>query len=202
MAELHRTLTSSFVFLQRTHAADVARLTCVLVRAQIHMTQGATPSAMYISWVTGNASYTYCSQDDNATCGDATNACYCNASPAAFASSQVKYSTDEGLQNAMIGQEAGDYPVTVRRARPALLLRPRHRPRVLAASSRGVHLVGSHVTQAKQRLNVLLATLAAAHTPLHTAHVHVNLSLNGSQHAHAAQQAPNICAFGGNDDLL
>ena len=88
----------------------------LIAAAQIHMTQGATPSAMYISWVTGNASYTYCSQDDNATCGDATNACYCNASPPAFASSQVKYSTDEGLQNAMIGQEAGDYPVTVRSA--------------------------------------------------------------------------------------
>ena len=88
------------------------------VCAQIHMTQGATPSSMYISWVTGNASYTYCSQDDNATCGDTTNACYCNESPAAFTSSQVKYSTDGGLENAMIGQEAGDYPVTVRRRPP------------------------------------------------------------------------------------
>ena len=40
------------------------------VPAQVHMTQGATPADMYISWATGNAVYTYCSESDGATCGD------------------------------------------------------------------------------------------------------------------------------------
>ncbi len=152
MAELYRTVTSRCR--PTAHACGERGQTDkrVLVRAQIHMTQGATPSAMYISWVTGNASYTYCSQDDNATCGDAANACYCNASPAAFASSQVKYSTDEGLQNAMIGQEAGDYPVTVRRApcpaRPPLS--PSCARSELSRRAPGwLAVLGLHVTQAK-----------------------------------------------------
>ena len=119
-----------------------ARSYLALVRAQIHMTQGATPADMYISWVTGNASYTYCSQDDNATCGDATNACYCNESPAAFTSSQVKYSTDGGLENAVIGQEAGDYPVTVRTP-VCSLIAPVSRD--AAASAPHVQLLGLHL---------------------------------------------------------
>ena len=82
--------------------------------AQIHLTQGATPADMYISWATGNAVYTYCSQSDGAKCGDATNACECNQTAPTMTSSQVKYGTDAALETFKIGQDAGTYPVTVR----------------------------------------------------------------------------------------
>ena len=59
-------------------------------------------------------SYTYCSQDDGATCGNATQACFCNEPIASMISSQVKYGTDPTLDTYSVGQEAGDYPVTVR----------------------------------------------------------------------------------------
>ena len=45
---------------------------------------------MYISWATGNAVYTYCSQNDGAKCGDATNACECNQKAPTMTSSQVQ----------------------------------------------------------------------------------------------------------------
>jgi predicted phosphodiesterase len=79
---------------------------------QIHLTQGASPADMYVSWATGNASYTYCSQSDGATCGNATQACFCNEPKAPLISSQVKYGTDSTLTTYSVGQEAGDYPVT------------------------------------------------------------------------------------------
>jgi len=62
----------------------------VCLCAQIHLTQGATPADMYISWATGNAVYTYCSQNDGAKCGDATNACECNQKAPTMTSSQVQ----------------------------------------------------------------------------------------------------------------
>ena len=65
------------------------RLACA-VPAQIHLTQGATPADMYISWATGNAVYTYCSESDGATCGDKTNACECNQTAPTMTSSQVQ----------------------------------------------------------------------------------------------------------------
>lgn len=80
---------------------------------QIHLTQGVTPADMYISWATGDAVYTYCSESDSATCGNGTQGCECNQLPPKLASSQVKYSTDSGLADFQIAQEAGDYPVTV-----------------------------------------------------------------------------------------
>ena len=59
-------------------------------------------------------SYTYCSQADGATCGNATQACFCNEPKAPLISSQVKYGTDSKLTTYSTGQDAGDYPVTVR----------------------------------------------------------------------------------------
>ena len=81
--------------------------------AQIHITQGATPADMYISWATGNAVYTYCSESDSATCGDKKNACECNQTPPSMTSSQVKYGTDSTMATFEIGQDAGTYPVVV-----------------------------------------------------------------------------------------
>ncbi len=81
---------------------------------QIHLTQGATPADMYISWATGNAVYTYCSQSDGASCGDTKNACECNQTAPTMTSSQVKYGTDAGMEAFEIAQDAGTYPVTVR----------------------------------------------------------------------------------------
>jgi len=82
--------------------------------AQIHLTQGATPADMYISWATGNAVYTYCSQSDGAKCGDVKNACECNQTAPTMTSSQVKYGTDAGMETFEVAQDAGTYPVVVR----------------------------------------------------------------------------------------
>ena len=59
-------------------------------RAQIHITQGATPADMYISWATGNAVYTYCSETDGAKCGDKEDACECNQTAPSMTYSQVR----------------------------------------------------------------------------------------------------------------
>ncbi len=57
---------------------------------QIHITQGATPADMYISWATGNAVYTYCSETDGAKCGDKEDACECNQTAPTMTYSQVR----------------------------------------------------------------------------------------------------------------
>ena len=61
------------------------------------MTQGTTPETMYITWATGNAVYTYCSQADMATNGNATDACEFNQTPPTKTASLVKYGTDAAL---------------------------------------------------------------------------------------------------------
>ena len=86
---------------------------------------------MYISWATGNAVYTYCSETDGAKCGDAKNACECNQTAPTMTSSQVKYGTDAALEKFEVAQDAGTYPVVVRlhcveRSRTRLQLRSPH----------------------------------------------------------------------------
>lgn len=75
---------------------------------QIHLTSADGGTSMYISWTTGNASYTYCG--DGSKNGNATADCFFNDPVAQKTGSEVRYSTQSNLKNYKTASTGGTYP--------------------------------------------------------------------------------------------
>lgn len=79
---------------------------------QIHLSQSVDPTAMYVSWTTGDGSYTFCGDGD--TNGNATENCFFNLPKAVDSGTVVHYSANHYklFKNPIIAKHGQSYNTT------------------------------------------------------------------------------------------